>query len=621
MREREFVAVAGSERVFRLDDGCAVYLLKDGERGLLIDLGTGNALEALESVGVQGVEAVLFTHAHRDQCSGAARALERGLPLRFPEAARRFVEAGERADLRLVTPLLRSYPGRFLPPRPTPGARFDIRPGTTIAWGPFDIEVVAAPGHLDHQVAFLVDDGPRRFAFCGDAIHSAGKLHEPYHLETDHYTGAGAWVAAGTLRVLQQLRPSVLCPSHGPVTKGEGAGARSIWSVFDATIERVCRLAALKDTICPGRPAVPRLVRPISGALMPLSEHLSVWNNSYFLFSDDGPVLMVDNAGELPASFWTQYDARCSPLSAPRERGNREQRAESGERFPIEVVLVTHIHCDHVEGIEPLRALQPGLQVWAHEAIADAIEAPHTLRRPYLAERGTRVDRRLADGETFTWREYTFRAHYFPGQTDLHAAYETTIDGRSCLFSGDNFYPPQQWGGTGGLCGLNGGHPLRGWRRSIDLVLQLSPEWILASHIQPFPYRRADFLACRAWTEEVAAAMRDLAPDGMLERHHDPNWIALAPYVQAAGDESIVVTATVGNPYARSVESEVRLVVPSGWRAGDAERRLVIEPYGVAAAEWQVEGTPGERNEMVTLEVTFDGEYLGEIAECYLRPR
>jgi glyoxylase-like metal-dependent hydrolase (beta-lactamase superfamily II) len=604
-----FAPVAGSERVFRLEDGCAAYLLRDGERALLIDLGAGAALERLAGTGVRVLDGVLFTHAHRDQCAGAGRAAAAGIPLRFPVAARAVVDPDERADLRLPTPLLRAYPGRFLPPRPIPDARFDLRPGATLSWGSFDLEIVAAPGHIDHQVAFLVDDGPRRIAFCGDAIHSPGKVHEPYHLETDHYTGAGARVAAETLRALMQLRPNVFCPSHGPVTEGDP------WPAFTGTIARLHRLAALKDTICPGRPAVPRLVRPTPGALMPLSAHLYVWNNSYFLLSEDGPALMVDNAGELPDSFWQQWQA-----------------LPGGER-PIEVVLVTHIHCDHVEGIEPLRAAQaagrhmgPPLQAWAHAAIADCVEEPHRWRRPWLAEQGARVDRRLAEGEAFTWREYAFRAHDFPGQTDLHAAYETTVDGRRVLFSGDNFYPPQQWGGTGGLCGLNGGHPFKGWRRSIDLVLSLEPEWILASHIQPFPYRRDDFLACRDWTEAVAAAMRDIAPDGCLERHHDPHWITMEPYAQPAPPASggypapTPVTVRLQNPYEHRVTAEVRLVLPEGWRVDDPERRIEIPAGGSSPAEWSITPQPSSRNELVTLDVTWDGEYLGEIAECYVRP-
>ncbi len=65
--------------------------------------------------------------------------------------------------------------------------------------------------------------------------------------------------------------------------------------------------------------------------------------------------------------------------------------------------------------------------------------------------------------------------------------------------AGDNFYPPQQWGGTGGLCGFNGGLP-KLWRQSAELVLRLTPDWILASHLQPFPFRREDFEAVVAWS-------------------------------------------------------------------------------------------------------------------------
>ena len=53
-------------------------------------------------------------------------------------------------------------------------------------------------------------------------------------------------------------------------------------------------LAELKDTIIPRRPAVRRLVRPLPGRLQQVSEHLYVWNNSYFLLSDDGPSWLDD---------------------------------------------------------------------------------------------------------------------------------------------------------------------------------------------------------------------------------------------------------------------------------------------------------------------------------------
>ena len=289
---------------------------------------------------------------------------------------------------------------------------------------------------------------------------------------------------------------------------------------------------------------------PNPGRLLRLSEHLLLWNNSYFLLSDEGPVLMVDCGEPLPEAF------------------HRQWRAEVGER-PVEVVLVTHIHCDHVDGIGALReagawlgvggqrsGVSDGLpltsaprplspQVWALATLAPLLACPHAFRRPFLPERPVVVDRLLPDLGEFEWRGYKFHAFDFPGQTDLHALYATAVDGHRVVFSGDNFYPPQQWGGTGGLSGLNGGHPLKGWRRSIERVLELEPDWLLAAHVQPFPYRRADFEAMLAWTDAVAEAMRALAPDGCLERHHDPHLIELSPYCQRLDGDPISVTARV----------------------------------------------------------------------------
>src|SRR4051794_20629013 len=119
--------VAGLENVLRWADCCNVYLLRDGARGLLIDLGSGRARSGLPE-GVESVEAVCFTHAHRDQCQGVEEALQRGVTPRLPERARAFVEVDGRTDLTPPTPLLRRYPGRFDPPRPFDGAVYDVRP-------------------------------------------------------------------------------------------------------------------------------------------------------------------------------------------------------------------------------------------------------------------------------------------------------------------------------------------------------------------------------------------------------------------------------------------------------------------------------------------------------------
>jgi glyoxylase-like metal-dependent hydrolase (beta-lactamase superfamily II) len=229
MSRRGFEPVAGSGQLFRFDDCCAVYLLKHGRRGTLVDLGSGAALDHLKAAGVDSLDAVLFTHAHRDQCQGARRAADASVPLRFPRLSRALLDPAQRSDFRSPSPLVGVYPGRFEPAHPIPSALFDLHPGSRIAWAGGELELLATPGHSPDQVAFLGDLSDMRAALCGDAFHSPGRAHEPYHLETDHYTGAGCRQAAESLRALKNARPTSLCPSHGPVTMGDP------WTALDET--------------------------------------------------------------------------------------------------------------------------------------------------------------------------------------------------------------------------------------------------------------------------------------------------------------------------------------------------------------------------------------------------
>src|SRR5436190_6575753 len=51
-------------------DTCNVYVLRDGDSALLIDLGDGSVLGHLAEIGVKQVDWVLFTDHHREQCQG-----------------------------------------------------------------------------------------------------------------------------------------------------------------------------------------------------------------------------------------------------------------------------------------------------------------------------------------------------------------------------------------------------------------------------------------------------------------------------------------------------------------------------------------------------------------------
>ena len=84
-----------SEHLYRLQDTCNVYLITDGDAGLLIDSGSGAILNHLEAAGVKNVEWVLHTHHHRDQCSGTPQLRERGARVAVPEYERHLFDRAE----------------------------------------------------------------------------------------------------------------------------------------------------------------------------------------------------------------------------------------------------------------------------------------------------------------------------------------------------------------------------------------------------------------------------------------------------------------------------------------------------------------------------------------------
>src|SRR5262249_35419174 len=113
------------------------------------------------------------------------------------------------------------------------------------------------------------------------------------------------------------------------------------------------------------------------------------------------------------------------------------------ERFGVErfdVAFPTHIHDDHTCGI-PFLQRHHDTQCWALDVVADVLEQPGDwASTPCVFPKPIRVDRRLKDGETFEWEEYTFTVYFAPGQTEFHSVIVATIDGRRVAFTGDNYF-------------------------------------------------------------------------------------------------------------------------------------------------------------------------------------
>ena len=173
-----------SESLFLLEDTCNVYLLRDGSRGLLIDFGSGKILDFLAPLGITGIDWVLHTHHHRDQCQGDLRAAERSIPIAVPAHEKHLFADAEnfwrnrrvfhlyymRNDFNTVT--------RNIP------VEAPLQDYGTFKWRSREFFVLPTPGHTLGSVSLIAEVDGKKVAFTGDLLHSAGKHGVPGALQS-----------------------------------------------------------------------------------------------------------------------------------------------------------------------------------------------------------------------------------------------------------------------------------------------------------------------------------------------------------------------------------------------------------------------------------------------------
>jgi len=519
--------------VWRQESTPAAYALVDGRDAIVIGAPPDLDLAALEKRFEVRAATILLTHAHRDSTAAAARLVVDKRTVRAPKLSEPwFSPAGvakywaDSVVMPIENPPLRHRRWAqwyyFVPAVGVEGVRFDLGDGDSIRCGKWTVKVVATPGHSPESFLATHAERPDRIVFCGDAFSRAGKLYAPFTTEWHHQQADGLNAAAESLRRIAALQPTILCPEHGP------AVTEKIDAALATTAEAGRRAAVAKgyDTwlAASGQP-VPtvKFLAPdqvgsanADGNTKPwtkLSPHLYLSGNTYAIASRDGPLLLVD-------PYHRALPAKLADLQRDHNVG------------PVEAIVISHAHNDHYTGVFafPEKERPP---VWALDRIAAVIEDPDRVRAPYVDPRPVPIARRLRDGEEITWREYKLKFHHHPGQTTFTMGLELELDGRRVLFTGDNFYRADQYSGSGGWSGHNRGLPA-GYIRTIERIIALKPDWILAEHGGAMEYSAEDFAARLAWAKEAAAAADALSASGDHRRDWNPHPAAFDPEAKLA---------------------------------------------------------------------------------------
>lgn len=509
--------------VYRSKTAPYSYAIVSGDKALLIDATVPP--DAVAELGVKTVEAVLLTHHHRDTAEFAAEYRKAKIPVRAPKESADYLLPDKVAKFwQDSVPLRNSRTAYFVLPEGVEGVDCSLIENEPIFFGSLSIWPVAAPGHSRDHFAYFVraagDEGGPQLLFCGDALHSRGKLWTPYTTDWNHWTDVGLKPAAETLRKLAKLNATVLCPSHGPIVKQDIAKTLSDTAdaveeaAFMKSFERYTK-QRLKD-----EPKYDFLVpkeQIASGGDKPwakVADRLWITGNTYVLQSKTGDGIFVLDP-------WGQRSA------------DQVAKLQKDEKLgAIELVAFSHAHYDHFDGIHVLPE-RKRCDVWSLDLVAAPLKDPNRFRAPFLDPRPITFTKELKDGETAAWGGYQLKFHHLPGQSYYTSAIEVAIDGKRCLFTADNFFHQDQFSGTGGWMGLNRSFPAV-YGTSAQKVLNIAPERVLAEHGGPYVFSAEDYRRRVKWGAEAGKAADALCVSGSGQWDWNPNRVECEPHLQSA---------------------------------------------------------------------------------------
>src|SRR5688572_13002026 len=213
---------ARTPEVFVWTDSCNVYVLRDGDAALLIDLGDGSVLEHLGEIGVNRVEWVLFTHHHREQCQGAPLLQSKGIKVGAPDAERQLFEQPSnfrKMDVSLGDKFTIHGTSYVRPPiQPIPVDRA-FSTNDVFHWRGHEILCVDTRGNSPGSMSYFLEGRDGRLAFIGDVMLDGALMHTWFDTEWDYGFAAGIKALRASVDRLSSREPSLLLPSHGKVVQ------------------------------------------------------------------------------------------------------------------------------------------------------------------------------------------------------------------------------------------------------------------------------------------------------------------------------------------------------------------------------------------------------------------
>lgn len=600
--------------VFLWSDLCNVYVIRSGNAAVLIDLGNGSVLDHLHEIGVKKVEHVLFTHHHREQCQGGERLKELGAEVACSEIERPLFE--NPTAWRKMKPTLNDqfsvYGSSYVRPPVTP-IKIDrtFKSMDDFSWRGREFWCLDTRGNSPGGMSFVLREGERWLAFCGDVMVDGARMHNYFDHEWDYGFAAGIYATFGAASLLKGFSPAWLCPSHGPIIKN----AQEQLTAYQEKLRKLGKLLvrgydlntfATGDQDTVSRPtSVPHVWQ--------LTPHLykfrgpNFWPNFEILIADSGKGLIIDCGLFDPQFLVTAIERMHERLGLKK----------------IEALIVTHMHGDHMLEA-PLIREKFGAELWTMQGIEDKCQQPehYDLVAPIQSYgkpiESVQFDRTFAAGESFEWEGYQFTIDWMPGQTKYACCIHGEIDGRRVAFTGDNLFAsttdPKQ-DGHECVVARNACILEEGYLYAASYLHTIGPDLICGGHSWVLDRPMPLIARYRAWALEMREAFRALSTDPDYRYMFDPFWVRVAPYrVVIEPGESSQALLMVRNFRERSQAHRIEFVCPPGIRVEPSaiEGTTGSETTSGTNVTIHVDKTAAPGVNLVAMDVTLDGKRYGQ---------
>lgn len=603
-------------------DNCNVYVLRDGDAAILINLGNGSVLTRLEEMGITRVEWVIFTDHHRENCQGFERLNRQITKVAVPIGERELFETPTK--FRSWSPKLDDkysvYGASYVrPPRLAVAVDRALDVDETLSWRGYELRCLATPGHSPGGMTYLLRTGNKTLAFTGGIIHDGAKMTNWFDTEWDYGFGKGIETLTESVARLLEQKPDLLMPSQGPVIHDAQDQLRQYGRRLTQFSERYVRgypvfdkTEARRDPI--SKPTKVPLLNQVTPHLYKLN-HTMQGRNFSIIISDNGHGLVLD-CGLFPEQILEEI------VVGMREHLGLKQ---------IDAVWISHMHGDHFLLGRVLKE-KYGAEAWTLDRIVDRCENPRRYDYAALINTygdgfdGMKIERPIREGEVIEWEGYQIHVDWMPGQTEFGCCLWLELDGQRIAFTGDNLFgSPSDVTQDGHECVVarNSGILEEGYLYAGKYLQKLQPELIMGGHSYVMPKPKEFIERYTAWARKMITIYRELLPDPDYEYRFDPYWVSAYPYrVDFSESTEQIIEVTVRNFRSTEQHHQIRLVLPQGVTATPAildgivpsESRRTFQVKLSADTEVLPSGL-----QIVPFDITLDSKPCGQLFDFLVR--